>query len=132
MKKTKLVATIVLLVFMTVGCHSTQPTNTPTKIPTKLETKNPHLRGKITSIYLVDGNISGISVAGVIEADTIYAKAMVGITNETRIFFKADSKLTDTTTIDLKEGQIVEVFFRGPIQTSDPVQGTALEIVIIK
>ncbi len=132
MKKIRLVEIIVLLIFMTVGCYSTKPTNTPTTIPINLETKNPHIRGKITSIYLVDGKISGISVAGVIEADTIYAKAMVGITSETRVFFKTNREFTDATASDLKEGQIVEVLFTGPIQTSDPVQATALEIAILK
>jgi hypothetical protein len=85
------------------------------------------IRGIIKDINIgKDG--ANILVEGKIEADTVYDKAMVHINVDTMIQKDDLSKLFKVT--DLKVGDTVEVFFKGPVAESYPVQGTA-EIVRI-
>jgi hypothetical protein len=132
MNKINIVGIIVLLALITVGCHPTSPTPAPTKTPIKLATQNPHIRGQIINIYISVGKVTGILIEGKKEADTVYAKAIVGINNETHIYINTGGNFTDTDASHLEKGQTVEALFTGPIQTSDPVQASALEIVILK
>jgi hypothetical protein len=97
-----------------------------------LETKNPHIRGQIINVYTSGGKITGILVEGGKETDTVYEKAIVGINSETHIYFNTDGNFMDADASLLEEGQTVEVLFTGPIQTSDPVQASAIEIIILK
>ena len=85
------------------------------------------IRGIIKDITIgKDG--ANIFVEGKIEADTVYDKAMVHINVDTMIQKDNLSRLFEVT--DLKVGDTVEVFFKGPVAESYPVQGTA-EIVRI-
>ncbi len=132
MKNISLVGTIVLVMLIFIGCQPTTPTPTPTRTPIQLETKNPHIRGQIINVYTSGGKITGILVEGGKETDTVYDKAIVGINSETHIYFKTDGNFMDADSSLLEEGQTVEVLFTGPIQTSDPVQASAIEIIILK
>ena len=67
-------------------------------------------------------------VEGKIEADTIFDKASVRINTDTMIQKDNLNRLFEVT--DLRIGDKVEVFFKGPVAESYPVQGTA-EIVRI-
>jgi beta-N-acetylhexosaminidase len=85
------------------------------------------IRGIIKDINIgKDG--ANILVEGKIEADTVFDKAMVHINVDTMIQKDDLSRLFEVT--DLKVGDTVEVFFKGPVAESYPVQGTA-EIVRI-
>ena len=132
MKNISLVGTIVLVMLMFIGCLPTTPTPTPTRTPIQLETKNPHIRGQIINVYTSGGKITGILIEGVKETDTVYDKAIVGINSETHIYINSDGNFTNADSSLLEKGQTVEVLFTGPIQTSDPIQASAIEIVILK
>lgn len=132
MKKVSLVGTIVLVMLMFIGCQTSSPTPIPTRTPIQLETKNPHIRGQIINVYTSGGKITGILIEGFKEADTVYDRSIVGINSETHIFINSDGNFTDADSSLLEKGQAVEVLFTGPIQTSDPVQASAIEIVIPK
>ncbi len=132
MKNISLVAIIVLVMLIFIGCQPTTPTSTPTRIPIQLETKNPHIRGQIINVYTSGGKITGILIEGDKEPDTVYDKAIVGINSETHIYINTDGNFMDADSSLLEEGQTVEVLFTGPIQTSDPVQASAIEIIILK
>lgn len=85
------------------------------------------IRGIIKDINIgKDG--ANILVEGKIEADTVYDKAMVHLNIDTMIQKDNLSRLFEYT--DLRLGDTVEVFFKGPVAESYPVQGTA-EIVRI-
>ena len=85
------------------------------------------IRGIIKDINIgKDG--ANILVEGKIEADTVYDKAMVHLNIDTMIQKDNLSRLFEFT--DLRLGDTVEVFFKGPVAESYPVQGTA-EIVRI-
>lgn len=128
MSKLRMVGAVILFVVVAAGCEST----TSTETPISLATRNPHIRGQIINVYLDNGEITGIMVEGTEEVDTVYARAIVGITEETQIFIRTNNSFSKVSADNLKEGQSVEVLFTGAIQTSDPVQATALEIAIIE
>jgi hypothetical protein len=132
MKNLCLAGIIIFVVLMSIGCQPTTPTPILTRTPIKLATQKPHIRGQIINIYMSDGKITGVLIEGNREADTVYDKAIVGINRETQIYINLDGNITDTDPSTLKKGQIVEALFSGPIQTSDPVQASAIEIVILK
>lgn len=131
MKKINLIGTIALLVLMALGCQPTSPSPVPTRSPIQLETQNLHIRGQIVNIYTSNGKVTGILIQGDKEADTVYAKAIVGIDSNTHIYISSEGNFTDADSSILQKGQVVEVLFSGAIQTSDPVQARALEIVIL-
>ena len=134
MKKITLVGTIVLVVLIGHGLPTYHAHASPYK--------NPHTTGKpktliygakLLNVYTspVERSLASL-VQGAKEADTVYAKAIVGINSETHIYFKTDGNFMDANSSLLEEGQTVEVLFTGPIQTSDPVQASAIEIIILK
>ncbi len=118
------------------GC-GTSPSLTPTQQPPELSARNPHIRGNITNIHTETATdstntVSKIFVEGANEADTVYDKASVGITPDTRIFMKQNQDYTLVSSHQLRVGQSVEVLFADPVQMSYPVQARAIEIIIIQ
>jgi len=86
------------------------------------------IRGIIKDINISkDG--ANILVEGKIEADTVFDKASVNINTGTMIQKDNLSRLFEIS--DLKPGEKVEVFFKGPVAESYPVQGTADIVRII-
>jgi beta-N-acetylhexosaminidase len=86
------------------------------------------IRGIIKDINISkDG--ANILVEGKIEADTVFDKASVNINTDTMIQKDNLSRLFEIS--DLKLGDKVEVFFKGPVAESYPVQGTADIVRII-
>ncbi len=122
-----------LLPLILTGCQSQiAPSMTPTEIVPRLATQNPSIRGAIVEIHTSNGQLNGLYVVGQKETDTTYDKAMAGITAQTVVLIKKNSIYETLTPSDLKVGQIVAILFTGPIGTSYPVQGRALEILIIR
>jgi beta-N-acetylhexosaminidase len=81
------------------------------------------IRGIITDLSMNDQQeVTNILVEGNVEEDTIYDKASVSITKDTKI--NAPEKL--------KKGMKVEVIFTGPVAESYPVQGRAKVITVIE
>jgi hypothetical protein len=135
MKKTFLLTTASILLFVIIlsGCQERiLPSLVPTEIFSKLETKNPQIRGNIIEISKKDNKVIGLYIVGKKEADTTYDKALVGITDKTEILIMENAKYKILTSSDLKTGQNVAVLFTGPIGTSDPVQASADEILILQ
>ena len=86
------------------------------------------IRGIIKDINIGKDGAS-ILVEGKIEADTVYDKASVHINTDTMIQKDNLSRLFELS--DLKLGDKVEVFFKGPVAESYPIQGTADIVRII-
>jgi hypothetical protein len=86
------------------------------------------IRGIIKDINISkDG--ANILVEGKIQEDTVYDKASVRINTDTMIQKDNLNRLFEVS--DLKLGDKVEVFFKGPVAESYPVQGTADIVRII-
>lgn len=107
-------------------------TPTPTETAPKLATQAPHIRGTITQIYMKDDHLSGFLVEGALDPDTKYEKAIVGIDSKTLVYRKQGGTFLKIKVTDLSVNSQIEVLFTGPIRTSDPVQATAEEIIILK
>ncbi len=135
MKEKLLVITvrfIVLLIFLS-GCQlQIFPSVTPTEISPKLAAKNPHIRGAIVAITQNNGKVVSISVVGKNEGDTTFDAAFVGITNQTVIYIKENSKYKIVTPGSLMVNQKVAILFTGPVGDSYPVQARADEILILQ
>lgn len=132
MKKSGLLIIIALFGIIFLGCNPNISSPVSTKKPIKLETDKPDIRGNVNDIFVINGEITGIFVKGNIKSDTVYDSADVGITTETRIYYKNGNNFVETDTSHLQVGQTVEAIFIGPILTSHPVQASALEIAILK
>jgi hypothetical protein len=130
-------AVLLLIGILCTGCGGISDANsTPTITQMQASalgehTRNPHIRGTITKISTSEGHISGFSVEGVIESDTEYDKASVGITETTRIYMRTDTGYEVSAFDQLAVGVKVEVLFTGIIMERYPVQGRADEIMII-
>jgi len=120
-----------------IGCGGTSDADsTPTVTPTQASalgehTKNPHIRGTILDISTLEGRVHGFVVDGVVEADTDYDKAFVGVTETTRVYLQTDTGYDVANPNQLTVGMKVEVLFTGIIMESYPVQAEADEILII-
>jgi hypothetical protein len=120
-----------------IGCELTTDSNDlPTPTPTQTSalgehTKNPHIRGTILDISIPEGRVHGFVVEGVVEADTDYDKAFVGVTETTRVYLQTDTGYDVANPNQLTVGMKVEVLFTGIIMESYPVQAEADEILII-
>ena len=130
-------AILLLTGSLCIGCGGTTDANsTPTVTPTQASalgehTKNPHIRGTILDISALEGRVHGFVVEGVVEADTDYDKAFVGVTETTRVYLQTDTGYEVATPEQLTVDQKVEVLFTGIILESYPVQAEADEILII-
>ncbi len=121
--------TFIVAIFFS-GCQiQISPTKTP--IIPKLTGKSPHVRGVIREIYKNEGKISGVFIVGTKESDTIYDKAIVGITEKTGIYSKINSIYKIISPENLFVGEVAAILFVGPIGESNPVQAYADEIVVI-
>jgi hypothetical protein len=93
------------------------------------------IRGKITRLHLPDPRdddlVRYLHVEGALEKDTRHDKASVRVPATARVFKLMDGRKLDAKYTDLKQGQIVEVKFAGPVAKSYPVQGSAAEIIIL-
>jgi hypothetical protein len=128
---------LLLTGILCVGCGGTSDANsTPTVTPTQASalgehTKNPHIRGTILDISTPEGRVHGFVVEGVVEADTDYDKAFVGVTETTRVYLQIDTGYEVVDPNQLTVGMKVEVLFTGIVMESYPVQAEADEILII-
>ena len=104
----------------------------------------PNVEGVVTKAYrrgaASDDNtqypITGLFVKGVKPPNTenlaVHAQAQVGLTSTTRIFVQSGTTYRLVTPEQLQVGQHVKVWADGGIQTSDPAQMQAGEIVILQ
>jgi hypothetical protein len=122
---------VVVAILMLSSCQGS-PSITQTELVPKLSQQNPSIRGDIQEIFTTKGSVSGLYVEGIKEKDTSYDRALVGIDEKTKIFRKQGNEYLNAAGSDLQVGQIVEILFSDPIQTSNPVQANALEIIITK
>jgi hypothetical protein len=94
------------------------------------------IRGKITRLMMPDPRedslVRYLHVAGNLEKDTRYDKANVRVPTEVRVFKIAEGKKVDAKYTELKQGQLVEIIFKGAVSKSQPVQASAAEIVILR
>jgi hypothetical protein len=89
----------------------------------------PSIRGTITSLTPVAGQ--GVILVEERPQDQAGSnKASVTVNAATRIYRDRVSASTKGSFGDLRNGQIVEIWFSGPVLTSYPVQATASVIVI--
>ena len=134
--KIRRIALTIVFIILTLALLSCGGPSVPTAVPTSPiptpSEKTPDIRGIVTEVFIHNQNLGGFFVEGKKEADTTYAKALVGITKDTQFFFKQGDTYAIATAADLQVGKVVEVLFTGPILTSDPVQATALEVIIAK
>jgi|WetSurMetagenome_2_1015567.scaffolds.fasta_scaffold705536_2 hypothetical protein len=73
------------LVLLSCGRPSV-PTAMPTSPIPKLSEKSPDIRGMVVEVYIHNQNLGGFFVEGKKETDTLYAKALVGVTKDTQFF----------------------------------------------
>ncbi len=113
-----------------------EPPNSPSQ--TTPTGKEADIRGNITVIQKADlqsrerGIIGTVLIEGVLEKDTEFDRALVTITNKTRILEQEGQVSRSKTFDDLRAGQKVQALFTGTVLESYPVQATAIEIVILK
>jgi hypothetical protein len=94
------------------------------------------IRGKITRLHNADPRdddlVRYLHVTGALEKDSRYDRANVRVPHDVRVFKVADGKKVDAKFTDLKQGQLVEIIFKGPVSKSIPPQASAGEIVILR
>ena len=121
MKRKIIIVFLSIILFILSGCSANPG-------PTATSDYQVGIRGIIKEINIgKDG--ANILVEGKIEADTVFDKASVNINTDTMIQKDNLSRLFEVS--DLKLGDKVEVFFKGPVAESYPVQGTADIVRII-
>jgi len=115
---------LIILVVTQSGCSRSTP---------QLKNKDPHIRGEIIFVTLRDENRTvAINVQGVLESDTLYDRASIKVSEETKVFIEEEGNYKIASITDLAVGQSVEVLFTGLIAMSDPVQAEAEEVLIRK
>jgi hypothetical protein len=77
------------------------------------------------------GILGSVLIEGLRADDTNFDKAVVTITESTRILHWDGEEMRESDFSSLKSGQSVEARFQGPVMESYPVQATAMEIVIM-
>ncbi len=94
---------------------------------------DPDIRGSVEgfSTSQSDGDVVGfILIAGAVEPDTVYDRALVTVTGDTKVYRREEGRLIRAQFTELHHGAAVEAWFTGPVAESDPVQATAATIVI--
>jgi hypothetical protein len=94
----------------------------------------PDIRGVVTALARGDdpGALVGtLRVEGARMEDTRFAKAIVRVDRDTKIFQRVPAGRSPAPFATLRLGDKVEVRFTGPVAVSFPVQGTAGEILIL-
>jgi hypothetical protein len=95
------------------------------------------IRGTPASVSPADDEAKKSGVFGTLlmegrkDKDTEYDKAMVKVTQGTKIFQQVGRELKPASFDDLKPGVKMEIHFQGPVNPSFPVMATAGKIVII-
>jgi len=100
------------------------------------ETKSADVRGVVVSLARgghggQGGEIGTLRIEGGQQADTRYDKAVVTITPATRIYQRVPDGRSPVPFENLRLGDKVEVRFTGRRVESQPVQGTAGEVLIL-
>jgi beta-N-acetylhexosaminidase len=97
-----------------------------------------HIRGEITLINVQKAKVkdnevvrTSIRVEGKKEADTEYDKAVVRLSDQTKIMKRDGKELKEAKAADLAKGQKVEVTFIGPVAESYPVQANGSLVIIV-
>ena len=88
------------------------------------------IRGTITNVSPLAG-LGTVMVEERPQDQAGSAKASVTLNAATRIYRGRVSASTKASFGDLQKGQLIEVWFDGPVLTSYPVQATASVIVIL-
>jgi hypothetical protein len=93
----------------------------------------PDIRGVVTSLARggKGGAAATLRIAGSKVPDTRYAKAVVTLTAETRIYQRDPYGRSLVPLESLRLGDKVEVRFAGPVAESYPVQARAAEVLIL-
>jgi hypothetical protein len=93
----------------------------------------PDIRGVVTSLARQgQGSAVGtLRVEGPRMDDTRYAKALITVTPETKVFQRLPAGKGPVPFSEVRLGDKVEVRFTGPVAQSYPVQATAGEILIV-
>jgi beta-N-acetylhexosaminidase len=95
------------------------------------------IRGNITRVNKLNEGQKGQGILAVVliegkqEPNTGYEKAVVKITQKTKLWKQAGDKKKPAMATELKVGTRVEAVFTGPVAESFPVQATAGEVVIL-
>lgn len=137
MGKRACIAALLMFGLLSTGCaQASIPADQSTATPIQASVLgehlgNPHVRGIIDYISVSDGYIHGFFVEGVVENDTEYARASVGVTETTRIYIQTSSGYQIATPEQLSVGVKVEVLFTSNILEIYPVEGLAAEIMIL-
>jgi len=96
------------------------------------------IRGHITDISEAsaqsqeEGIVGSVLIEGLKRDDTSVDKAVVTITEDTRIIEQDGQTSHQVSFASLEMGKKVQALFIGPIRESYPVQATAMSIVILK
>ncbi|MGM0367518.1 MAG: DUF3221 domain-containing protein [Actinomycetota bacterium] len=93
------------------------------------------IRGYIASInfaQVANEAEAIVLIEGSIEEDTLYDRASVSITAQTRILRNVGGKIQNAGIGELEQGQRVQAAFTGPVMETYPVQAEAKEIVILE
>ncbi len=141
MNRIRCVVLLLCLLLLLVGCglpSGTDGTDGTGASPANdatghgIDIMNAAIRGNITDIRQANGTIDTVRIEGALEDDTQYDRAVVTITEQTRILKQEGQERVPATAEELKVGQRVEADFTGPVLESYPVQATASEIVILE
>jgi hypothetical protein len=109
---------LVIALAATSGCTPTLPTE-----PAGID-------GTVTILVPGDGRPSQFVVAGgTLQAGAVSDRAQVGVEPSTQ-FFGPDGKPGNPA--EIGQGSRVKVWFTGPVAQSDPVQGTARVVQLVR
>ena len=113
-----------------------EPANTaPYPVPTATapNTAAYDIKGNISDVQAAtqEGQLGRIRVEGEKIQGNKYTRAVVTITQDTRIREQKDGQLVDATFEALEFGELVQVTFSGPVLESFPVQAGASEVIIL-
>lgn len=119
MKKMMLI--FLILITMIVGCSKEQKND-------EFSTE-PHIQGNVISVNAQQGSIY---VEGELEEGNQYDKAHIKVNENTAIYIYEGEHGEVAVFSMIEEGDLVKVWFVGPVAESYPVQATAGKIFIYK
>lgn len=99
-----------------------------------MDKKKTDIRGTITDVTIKDErkNIGWLRVEGTLESDTGFDKAMMRITETTKLERKVKGKSLPASISEFKKGDQVEAGFEGPVAESYPVQANAGWVLLLE
>ena len=131
----RIMPVLVVATLMATACRAGQATPTPARLPTDTAPSG-GMKGAISDVQTANaeeqeaGKLGHLRVEGE-KIDPNYKRAMVTVTEDSRIYRKDGETLVTVGFESLEVGQMVEVQFVGPILESDPIQVTAGEVLIL-